>query len=392
MAESSSLVLLATATANQVIVWNSQTLEQVSSYQDDNDQPFADVAWNHNGEVLACARRHGPTSLMGSKTSTLLESIPSGAQTVSFGSKSRYLCLAGDHAVVVRDLKKKTIVRQFDVDQVTSAGLDATCTYVVALCPAGLSIFQLRESQLVREIDVTELDCVATCWDLDANLAAVGTDQGQVLVRNVMDTQVSATIRHSDSAVVDVAWIDAGHQLAVLSATLFAIYDWRTGTTVTSKALQQQTATCMALHPQNPTVALGFASGTVLLWDWQAVQAVGKLGLSGPPQCLAFAPAPGKDVPSTVAPSLATARQQPDDVIRALIRDEVGRLGEDVRTDLVNLHVDMLRQFQRQSEEVAMMLAQRGDDVNELARDNLRLRKENAALRDELARAKEERR
>ena len=56
-------------------------------------------------------------------------------------------------------------------------------------------------------------------------------------------------------------------------------------------------------------------------------------------------------------------------------------LRDDLEESIQNLHTDCLRQFQRQSEEIAALLEKQRQDIKEVLEENRKLREENAALK-----------
>jgi hypothetical protein len=69
--------------------------------------------------------------------------------------------------------------------------------------------------------------------------------------------------------------------------------------------------------------------------------------------------------------------------VQDMIRDEVDRVREDMQDAFRNLHVDMLRQFQMQSEDLNFALAKQLHSVNHLSEENRFLREENRSLQQQ---------
>jgi WD40 repeat protein len=69
--------------------------------------------------------------------------------------------------------------------------------------------------------------------------------------------------------------------------------------------------------------------------------------------------------------------------VQDMIRDEVDRVREDMQDAFRNLHVDMLRQFQTQSEDLNFALAKQLQSMERLSVENRFLREENKSLQQE---------
>jgi hypothetical protein len=69
--------------------------------------------------------------------------------------------------------------------------------------------------------------------------------------------------------------------------------------------------------------------------------------------------------------------------VQDMIRDEVDRVREDMQDAFRNLHVDMLRQFQIQSEDLNFALAKQLQSMDRLSVENRFLREENKSLQQE---------
>jgi hypothetical protein len=65
-----------------------------------------------------------------------------------------------------------------------------------------------------------------------------------------------------------------------------------------------------------------------------------------------------------------------------MVRDEVDRVREDMQDAFRNLHVDMLRQFQIQSEDLNFALEGQLHSMDRLSEENRLLREENKLLRN----------
>jgi hypothetical protein len=67
-------------------------------------------------------------------------------------------------------------------------------------------------------------------------------------------------------------------------------------------------------------------------------------------------------------------------VIEELVRDEMDSLRLDMQTAFRNLHVDVLTQFQAQSDEINRVMSLQAETLNQLALENRQLRAENRQL------------
>ena len=68
-------------------------------------------------------------------------------------------------------------------------------------------------------------------------------------------------------------------------------------------------------------------------------------------------------------------------VLRRMIQDEIDDLREEMASSISNVHVDMLRQFQRQSSEMEAMFQRQANAVEDLMEQNRLLREENERLK-----------
>mmetsp|Transcript_17753 Transcript_17753/g.41910 ORF Transcript_17753/g.41910 Transcript_17753/m.41910 type:complete len:627 (-) Transcript_17753:79-1959(-) len=68
-------------------------------------------------------------------------------------------------------------------------------------------------------------------------------------------------------------------------------------------------------------------------------------------------------------------------VLRRMIQDEIDDLREEMASSISNVHVDMLRQFQRQSSEMQAMFQRQAQSIEELMEQNRLLREENERLK-----------
>lgn len=67
--------------------------------------------------------------------------------------------------------------------------------------------------------------------------------------------------------------------------------------------------------------------------------------------------------------------------VRDIVRDEVEKLQDDLEESLRNLHMDMIRQFHQQSQELNSALSSQLAAMDQLREENQRLREENDFLK-----------
>jgi WD40 repeat protein len=224
---------------------NVRAFDSYPQYED--GVPISSLAWNHNQMVIATSSGistdafggHDNIVLLSSQGGQTLDSFqhdsqwkqkqqyaarddennnnsnsnhhPGGSavKSISFGGKSRYLCIGDESgAVCLWDLKKKIRVRQFFHTRSGGAGfgvdspcpshqvsLDPTDTYVLSLSPSALYQYNLRDGQLVGtlklpntndgiDIDVAHFT-VFSISDLEMNLCAIGADDGSIYIHDI---------------------------------------------------------------------------------------------------------------------------------------------------------------------------------------------------------------
>lgn len=374
--------------------------------------------------------------LLSAQTGRVLSSF--GKQLVpaaaTFGGKSRYLCIASlSGSVVVWDLKKQSEARRF---QLTDSGchqacLDPTDTFVYALGDSNLAVYRLREAKLVAELHQPSNDAARsrslTCFTISSQVpyyTAVGSSNGSVTVYDLTTTTTTPAsfetplkkFQLSNTAIVQVALDVPLNRLAVASESHVGVYEYESSKVLFEVSLDHDKVTCMSLLEN--CVAVGRQSGSVTLWDWEMNKQVATFDSDNPIQRVVFGPpgatsplaAPKPKVQATPqpAPSLDDNRTIPSQpkastphatstigsqqqallnptnkpeyvhvsVVQEIVREEVERLRDEMQTAFMNLHVDMLRQFQQQSEDL------NGTFTTQLrATENRILREENRLLK-----------
>lgn len=198
----------------------------VSSSQTEGTR-IADLAWNHNGQVLACCStstsmeenlrknivlmsthsgstldsfRHTDSSSDPSKYQNKLygrNSSGPAATCVAFGGKSRYLCIGDQQGdVCLWDLKKQSRVRQFKSKKrqpCVQACLDPTATYVCALSSDTFTLYHLRQATFASQWNFSSGHSNKGGWNqfrfspLQPTLMALGDDMGRIQLHDGLD-------------------------------------------------------------------------------------------------------------------------------------------------------------------------------------------------------------
>jgi len=86
-------------------------------------------------------------------------------------------------------------------------------------------------------------------------------------------------------------------------------------------------------------------------------------------------------VPSTVGTTKGEGKAVPIEEIRDVIRNEVEKLQDELEESLRNLHMDMIKQFHQQSQELNAALTSQQAAMDQLREENQRLREENEFLK-----------
>lgn len=393
--------LLSIVEEDRVTFWNGDSVvrrEFVSGAA-----PCA-VRWNHNGLVAAIVIHTQNTSrieLVSVPSNQILETLDrknlggEGSEIVAirsvvFGGKGRYLCVTTQKdgfvggSVIIYDLKKGNIARKFDDFRATTplyACFDVTEQFIYILTETSVQMYHLKESKLVHEISFADVShtndmdrgpsggVVVACKDgvfrcFDANL------------KNVKEGRFRESIQQ-------VQWF-SDSVCAVLGRTRVAVYD------VSSMKIKWEAdianATCMAWHKN--LVAIGNLHGLVQVYAWQEDVLMDAYQGQRMIKQLSFSPSNHSQQSPTVAttslPVIAQSvtTQQDEQII--IMQSQLDDLREEMQVNLRSLHVDMLRQFQLQSEDLRKALDRQSDALDLLVADNASLRRENAVLRNEL--------
>jgi WD40 repeat protein len=287
------------------------------------DLPVSTLAWNHNRMVLATASDvstdeldHPNVVLTSSQTGNQLDSFrhnqqwngrPAGvANSVHFGGKSRYLCIGDETgAVCLWDLKKRVRVRQFFHDEYPSrqVSLDPSDTYVLSLSPHTISVYNLRDGNLLGRLTPSgqALFTKFHVSPLEPKIAATGTTDGSVLLYDITIHDRSAPffglMRRHSGPVTGVAFSPVNPKVLVSCGEdgTVMIFDTETGETIQQVCALSTPINSITVHSDGSIVAVGCESGQVLLYDMRRQQfgaePLASLQLGGPVKQIQFAPA-----------------------------------------------------------------------------------------------------
>ena len=451
-------------------------------------------------------QEHNNVVLTNAQTGTLLDSLqhnenwkrPAGATTsLAFGGKSRYLCI-GDMSgsVCLWDLKKKVRARQYfhDGQPALQVSLDRTDTYVLSLSLQTLRSYKVREGVPSTSWSSPRDCCFTTfaCSTLEPHLAAVGTDNGSILVYDVTSAHSSESLftlkqRHN-SPVTGVAFSCTNDKLLASTSQggTLLFFDKGSGALIEELARLPTHISSLTLNSDGYSCAIGTEAGEVLIYDLRGTgSALASILVQGAVRSLHFSPPPkNRNVanepisslnrvvsstpdsrkkassrpglfltpgereqqrmhrpPSSLAseepqttyegpfesfpnpmahqattgsphhggsppksrcdstyggteslPTYASTARAirttadtgitiPIEEIRHVFRDEVEKLQDDLEESLRNLHMDMIKQFHQQSEELNAALASQLSVMDQLREENQRLREENDFLK-----------
>ena len=326
---------LAILAGSRVMVWDLSSplgddgeepnVHVFDSYPQYEDRvPISSLAWNHNQMVIATSSGiptdtfggHDNIVLLSSQGGQTLDSFQhdknsnhhpgeSAVKSISFGGKSRYLCIGDESgAVCLWDLKKKIRVRQFfhsrssnssgggvsgsDFDNVSPSlqvSLDPTDTYVLSLSPSALYQYNLRDGQLVgtlqlpnsnegMDIDVAHFT-VFSISDLEPNLCAIGTDDGSIYIRDITNHHtdlLEMTQRHNGD-VTGLAFSPVYPDLLFSCGTDGMILVHNKSERSSQKirdAIESNNSSIesMSLHANGVTCAIGCHSGDIFVYDF----------------------------------------------------------------------------------------------------------------------------
>ena len=248
---------------------------------------------------------------------------PAGKTTsVAFGGKSRYLCLGDSSgAVCLWDLKKRLRVRQFFHDGYPSrqVSLDPTDKYVLSLSDRLFSIYNLREGTQAMALSPAGSYSFTRFHisPMEPNVAAVGTTDGSILLYDITQkesqTPFFALDRRHAGAITGLAISPQNaHLLAATSddGTLM-FFDTQSGETIHQLAALASPITCMSLHDDGMSCAVGTESGEVFMYDLKENTPLSSLRVKYAVTSIQFAPPPkSADQNSQTKSALPSVRNQ----------------------------------------------------------------------------------
>ncbi len=346
--EAADTASLAIASGSKIVVWelsseeNNKGPKTFDPYPEfDDGMPVSSLAWNHNQMVIATSSGistdqlvHDNVVLLSSQSGQVLDSFQhdlewkqkeegSTAKCVSFGGKSRYLCIGDESgAVCLWDLKKKIRVRQFfhsgsgSSSPSLQVSLDRKDTYVFSLSPSALYQYNLRDGQLVgklllprggNDIDVAHFTMFAIS-DLEPNLMAIGADDGSVYIHDISNPSMQAL------AKVQMAQTHSGEVtgLAFSPTNPNLLFSCGADGTILVHNKEDRTSrrlmgalqgnhlaiTTMSLHANGTKMAVGFQSRDVCVYELHSSNGAEDPSLlasfraGDPVRFLSFAPPP----------------------------------------------------------------------------------------------------
>jgi WD40 repeat protein len=205
----------AAATVNRLVI------PQYGADDDDNDASvITDLCWNHNGQVLAtCAdttKQQQPSVVLVNtsaySTGTVMDAFPhedgttssssssSSSRTVptslSFGGKSRYLCIANDTGHVgLWDLKQKLRVRSYSPSPLTPSLQTAMDdTYCYSLTKDALHVLNIKQGTVAASIGAigmessnrfTRMQLLLLPSNSKSHSIAIGTQNGDIEIHRI---------------------------------------------------------------------------------------------------------------------------------------------------------------------------------------------------------------
>jgi len=405
MAEGLIIPTLAIAAGSELILWNGQTERKVKPFTSGN---ISDLFFNHNGQVVALCSQDATENnivLLSAQTGKILDSFGKDKIhkpiSVRFGGRSRYLCIGCEHGTVsVFDLKTRTEARRFQLQsQVLHACLDPTDKFVYVLTMSGVVVYELKTTRHVKTLGPASLVNSLSVSNEPPYPLAVGTPEGCIMTFDVSSSQTSPDSEWShlssqaSESILGLSFA-SDNKLAVLSKSCLAIYQWKTKSSVLEIPLEENEATCMSWN--GSMAAVGLKSGNVILYDCSRGARVAALQTSEPVRRIAFprsAPSRPVETPRSTLPFRnSQPRSSPDGMSDLdsrredqviVLRQELDIFRDEMEESFRNLHVDMLRQFQLQSEELNRVLMRQAEAMDRLAEDNRALRDENRHLREQ---------
>lgn len=332
-----------------------------------------DATWNHNGQVVAFASSKN-ISLVSAADLSVIESIPAeNIVSIRFGGKSRYLCIACHDAVLVWDLKKQSVTRRFPATQaVLYATLDPSDRYLYLLTLKSIECYKLREAEKTNWFETSSRN---VCMDVsEKGNIALACINGAIQNLDSQLNPLSSTWKHTED-IRKVKYIDED-RVAVLGSTSISVL--ASNQTIWKQKLDG--ATCMDFL--GDLVAVGHSSGAIDVYNWLKDELIASTNMNIFVSDVVFRP--------KIPPTSTNQIQVPLTLTEwNSLGSDIDELRDELLASLRNLHVDLLRQFQLQTQNVESMIEKQGQALTELAAENQSLRQENLLLHkaiDELRR------
>ena len=242
--------------------------------------------------------------------------------SIAFGGKSRYLCLGDTSgAVCLWDLKKRTRARQFFLPQNNSNNngstynpanqvmLDPLDRYVLSLSPSLFSVFNLREGTLATSITPPSNNYNYTKFcmsQIEPHVAAIGTKDGSILLYDIATAAAmnnKNNIHRQSSPAMPFSTLDRCHESTItgiaisrtnpqllasssLDGTLNFI-DIKSNELIHGEIVSNNninssnqgsgyscSITCLSLHSDGISCAVGTNTGNILVYDIRKVNGV----------------------------------------------------------------------------------------------------------------------
>lgn len=263
---------------------------------------------------------------------------PAGAATsLAFGGKSRYLCI-GDKsgAVCLWDLKKKVRVRQFFHEGQPSlqVSLDPTDTYVISLTSQAFRSYKLREG-VPANTWTSGNDYLFTKYHvstLEPSIAAIGTDDGSILLYDINNLQKSVPFfglrRRHHGSITGVAFSATNDKLLASTSDdgSLQFYDKGSGSLIEELPRIPSGISSLTLNVDGISCAVGTNAGHALVYDLrQTGSPLASINVQGVIKALRFSPPPKQKIATTPAtlnkvPQSNPGRQQMEELRRDLDR------------------------------------------------------------------------
>jgi WD40 repeat protein len=277
--------MLAIAHGATVTTWDSdQRVRKLYPYGNCNDTSntsmITDLCWNpYNGQALAtCAADSQPHSVVVTAMSAGREITMDAFQhdpestpaSISFGVKSRYLCVSDDQGHVgLWDLKKKSRVRRYQPTEMPIFQTTMDDTYVYSLTTKALYVLWIKQGTLAIEMTATTSPFTRFQVLHNNSQVAIGTQAGHIEIHKIDQNNEEST----ETSILKTAHRGAIHGLALLNSQVLA--SCSADGVVCFTHLQQETMiqfiqlrdSLTSLTAEGNLCAIGSVVGTVQIYD-----------------------------------------------------------------------------------------------------------------------------